>query len=98
MQVVGYEQVTVPFGTFTNTMKARITSYADGSIYLDDYYWIDSDIGVLKAEDITDESTLVLINYKPPSGTYLLNSVSSSSASSARSNYMFLHQILKAKR
>ena len=97
MQVVGYEQVAVPYGTFSDCMKAKITTYSDGSVY-DDYYWIHPAVGILKVQGIQDGVTLVLTDYQPSSGANSLDNIRSSSTALVRSSSVVLHQILGSKR
>lgn len=67
-EVVGYETITVPYGTFENAMKVRDTAYGDdGDLLWDNYLWIDKNIRLLRAEDVDGGDAIELINYTPPS-------------------------------
>lgn len=68
-EVDGYVPITVPYGTFANTMRMRVTSFDQrGEVIIDMWYWIDRDIGIVATEDIDDGSRLVLKSYSPPPG------------------------------
>jgi len=70
IEVLGYEDVTVPYGTFIDAMKVKNTYYDDGDV--DDnmkptYEWIDASIGTVQELEVEPgyEIGIVLINYQP---------------------------------
>jgi hypothetical protein len=71
MEVLKYEDLTVPYGAFQDVMKARITSYADYEEYDDFFVWIHPQAGILKGEDAVTGDVIVLVDYRPPSGASL---------------------------
>lgn len=67
-EVICYENVTVPFGTFRNAQKVRVTFYEGEEI--DNnlppvYDWIDENIGLIKEEEIDSGEAIELIDYSP---------------------------------
>lgn len=66
-EVIGYESVTVPYGTFQNVMKIENTVYDEDGIFDGPlYFWIDSQIGPVRAEEVGSGSAIELIAYSPP--------------------------------
>jgi len=66
-EVITYESVTVPYGSFQNTMKIKITEYdSDGEI-IDEplYFWFDRNIGLVKGEEVNSGGVIELIAYSP---------------------------------
>ncbi|UCF05974.1 MAG: hypothetical protein JSV33_02755 [bacterium] len=65
-EVIGYESITVPYGTYTNAMKIKITEYTSGGIFDEPlYFWFDRDIGILRLEEVDGGDPIVLISYNP---------------------------------
>jgi hypothetical protein len=62
-EVLAYEDVAVPAGSFLQAMKVRLTSYSNGNPYDDFYAWLHPTAGLVKAEDIDGGSGIVLISY-----------------------------------
>jgi hypothetical protein len=66
-EVLGYESVTVPYGSFENAMKVRETEYEYGEIsYGPTTIWVDCNIGLLRLQD--SFVTLELTGYERPGG------------------------------
>jgi uncharacterized protein YjdB/Leucine-rich repeat (LRR) protein len=68
-EVLAYETTSVPYGTFTNAMKLRVSDYDEygdlmGGPFI---FWLDRSVGVVKMHDEWDSSTIVLVAYTPPS-------------------------------
>jgi hypothetical protein len=63
-QVLAYETVSVPFGTFPNVMKLRSSTYDEyGDWHF--IFWLDRSVGVVKMYDVQEESTIVLVAHTP---------------------------------
>jgi hypothetical protein len=67
VEVLAYETISVPLGTFTNTMKVRESSYdGDGNLYDGPYItWRDATVGLVRAEEVSTGSAIVLIAFTP---------------------------------
>lgn len=66
-EVLAYESVTVPLGTFTNAMKGKATTYENGVVTDEPLYiWVDKNIGILRAEEVNSGSAIVLISHSLP--------------------------------
>lgn len=67
-EVIAYETVSVPFGTFENTMKITRTKY-DATGVLDGplFFWVDANVGIVKAQEVESGITIELIGYNPSS-------------------------------
>jgi len=70
-KVISYEDVTVPYGSFSNVQKLQITLYDDG--HIDDneppiYRWVDKEIGMIKELEVVPQTEIgsVLIAYSHP--------------------------------
>jgi hypothetical protein len=73
VEVLAYEDVTVPYKKFQNTQKVKITYYDDGEV--DDdmppiFQWNDASIGIVKELEVEpgSEIGIELIAYQPPTG------------------------------
>ena len=65
-EIIGYEEITVPYGNF-QTMKIHDIAYgSSGNILWDDYDWVNSDLLLLKSEDVSGGDAIVLVSYTPP--------------------------------
>lgn len=65
-EVMAYETVIVPAGTFENSMKVTSTEYdsthiVDGPTIL----WVDKNIGIVKGQEVGSGSAIELISYTP---------------------------------
>ena len=73
-EVIGYEEVAVPFGTFQSAQKVLATFYDEGQVdenLLPSYLWFDENLGLLREEIIDSGEAIALLNYQPPpSGPY----------------------------
>jgi len=72
-EVVGYEDVTVPYDTFYDAQKLLIVFYEDGEIddnMVPTYEWHDALIGTVKVMEVDPggEIGIELIGYSPPVG------------------------------
>ena len=68
-EVLAYETVTVPFGTFENAMKLRITMYDSDGIFDEPlYFWFDSSVGLVRGEEVDGGEVFVLTAYSTPTG------------------------------
>ena len=70
-EVIAYETVSVPFGTFDNTMKVMLTEYDAGGIVDDErlFFWIDPSVGIVKGQEVESGVTIELIAYSPSSAS-----------------------------
>lgn len=73
IEVLAYEDVTVPYKTLENTQKTKVTTFSDGVVDDDlhpSFQWRDSRIGLVKLlfTEPNAEVGLELIDYQPPSG------------------------------
>jgi hypothetical protein len=65
--VIAYEDVTVPAGTFPNTMKISVVSqYEFDEEPSADLLWIDRDLGLVRREEIGTGLTVELVEYARP--------------------------------
>ena len=65
-EVTGYQDITIPYGTFTNVMVVRDKWYMEGSLVSQEYYWINPTLGLLKFVSIGQTDTMYLTQYTPP--------------------------------
>lgn len=65
VEVMSYEYVTVPGGTFKKVMKIKMAIYENGKLVDSPLYsWIDPEIGIIKGD--STGNIVELIEYKPP--------------------------------
>ena len=68
-EVLAYETVSVPAGTFANAMKIRETEYENGQMSdVPTLFWFDATVGLIKAQEEDTGTTIVLISHSPPTG------------------------------
>jgi hypothetical protein len=66
-EVLAYESITIPLGTFANAMKAKVTTYEDSVVANEPLYiWVDKNIGILRAEEVNTGSAIVLTGHSFP--------------------------------
>lgn len=70
MEVIAYEELTVPFGTFTKVQKVKVTYYDEGEVDRNmhpTYQWYDKEIGLIQELEVIPghEAGIQLVDFIP---------------------------------